>query len=181
MKKLLIFLIVVVLSLSAFGILQNSLKSNSQKENDEYLRIHIRANSNVDVDQKVKYLIKDKYIEYLTPKIADCKTKQDVVDLIVIEKNNLTQIANNVLSDSGFDYTAKVKICSELFPTRTYEGFTLQSGIYDAVIVELGSALGNNWWCVIYPPLCFTNFSSTNSGAVVYKSKILEIIRQFFS
>mgnify|MGYP002521854701 CR=1 FL=1 len=82
---------------------------------------------------------------------------------------------------AGLNYKSNIKIDREVFPTRTYEGYTLESGIYDAIIVELGSAKGNNWWCVIYPPLCFTNYSSANNQSVVYKSKIWGIIKQFFS
>ena len=67
-------------------------------------------------------------------------------------------------------------MCEERFPTRVYEGVTLAAGVYDALILELGSGEGDNWWCVVYPPLCFTG----GSVNVVYRSKIAQIIRQFF-
>lgn len=181
MKKLFIVLILVIFCLCLVGVLHSPIKENNKISNNDYLRIHIRANSNSDIDQKIKYAIKDAYVEYLTPMIAVCKTKQDVVDVVMIEKLNLEYIADNILKKNGFNYLSNVKICSEMFPTRSYEGYTLESGVYDAVIVELGEAIGNNWWCVIYPPLCFTNYSSTNAQSVVYKSKIWEIISQFFS
>lgn len=180
MRKLFIVLICFVIGLTFVGIFCFGKEKNNTKSNVDYLRIHIRANSNSDVDQKVKYAIKDAYIEYLTPKIADCKTKQQVVGLIESEKQNLEKLADGILKVNNFDYVSSVKICSEMFPARTYENYTLDSGIYDAVIVELGRAQGNNWWCVIYPPLCFTNYSS-NFQSIVYKSKIWEIIKQFFS
>lgn len=180
MKKLFIGLLCVVIALVLIGLFGFNNTSNCSKNNSDYLRIHIRANSNSDVDQKVKYAIKDAYIEYLTTKIADCKTKQQVVGLIESEKQNLEKLADGILKVNNFDYVSSVKICSEMFPARTYENYTLDSGIYDAVIVELGRAQGNNWWCVIYPPLCFTNYSS-NFQSIVYKSKIWEIIKQFFS
>jgi stage II sporulation protein R len=94
-------------------------------------------------------------------------------------KNNLLEIervANAVLKDGGFTYTCKAKLVTEEFPTRVYDGFTLEQGIYDALILELGSAKGDNWWCVVYPPLCF---ASPNGKNVVYKSKIAEIIRRW--
>lgn len=180
MKKFFIVLILLVLSLVFVGVCIN-FTTNISNNNFNYLRIHIRANSNSDIDQEIKYKIKDEYINYLTPKIAFCNSKKDVIDLINLESKTLEEIANSILQDAGFDYFAKLKIKSEMFPTRTYEGYTLESGIYDALIVELGKAEGNNWWCVIYPPLCFTNYSSTNFAGVVYKSKIWEIIKKFFS
>lgn len=180
MKKFLIVLILLVCSLVTIGFCFNNY-GNVENENNDYLRIHIRANSNSEVDQEIKYKIKDKFVDFITPKIAFCTTKNDVINLINLESENLEELANSILQDAGFDYFAKLKIKSEMFPTRTYEGYTLESGIYDALIVELGEAKGNNWWCVIYPPLCFTNYSSSNLAGVVYKSKIWEIIKKFFS
>lgn len=179
MKKFILLLILLILSLIGSGIIFG--QTTTEKNNNDYLRIHIRANSNSDVDQKVKYLIKDEFVNFLTPKLAFCTNKNQVVEMITVESQQLENLADSILKENGFSYTSKVKINTEMFPTRTYDGYTLESGIYDALIVELGEASGNNWWCVIYPPLCFTNYSSTNFGAVVYKSKILEIIRQFFS
>ena len=147
----------------------------------DYLRIHIRANSNSTVDQTVKYQIRDAIVEFLTPNIADCKTKQDVVLVIQNQADNLKHIADDLLKQNGFDYVANIKINNEYFPTRSYQDYTLESGFYDAVIVELGSATGNNWWCVLYPPLCFVNYSAQTAQEVVYKSRFLEIIKSFFN
>lgn len=140
----------------------------------EYLRIHIRANSNSQEDQSVKYLVRDEIINMLTPVLADCHSKRSAVSVIERNKRNLEQIIDDVLSRNGFDYSSKVSVKNEEFPTRIYEDLTLESGYYDAVIVELGKAEGNNWWCVIYPPLCFTT-----EGDFTYKSKIIEIINDF--
>ena len=177
MKKLLIFSLFLVVCFSIFGICFNTQNSSS---NADFLRIHIRANSNTECDQEIKYAVKEKFVEYLTPKVAFCKTKNDVIGLLEVESESLENLANEILSQNGFDYCANVKITAEEFPTRTYEGYTLESGIYDAVVVELGKAQGNNWWCVIYPPLCFTDYSNQSSLSYVYKSKIWEIIKSFF-
>lgn len=180
MKKIFIFLLFVIIVLSTIGICSNFSKSTSFT-NADYLRIHIRANSNETIDQDVKFEIKDELVKFLTPKLAVCKTKLQVVDMIKEQTISLEDLANRVLKQKGFDYVSKVKIDSENFPTRSYDGYTLESGIYDAVIVELGKAEGNNWWCVIYPPICFVNYNANSSSEIVYKSKILEIIKQFFS
>ena len=151
MKKIGVILSIIIIALMVvFG-------TTYKEVNKEYLRIHIRANSNAEIDQLVKYKIKDEIVVTITPYIADC--------------------TNSVLVKNGFNYTAKSKLCNEEFPTRTYNGYTLESGFYDALIVELGLAQGDNWWCVVYPPLCFTN--ACNGSNVVYKSRILELIRNF--
>lgn len=179
MKKFFIMVLTsfVVITIIAFS---SNLNYNTLK-NSDYLRIHIRANSNSQTDQNVKYLIKDKFVDYLAPRLSDCASKKDVLELVLAQKSLLENLADEILKQNNFDYKSNVKIASEQFPTRTYEGYTLESGVYDAIIVELGSASGNNWWCVIYPPLCFTNFSCAENMKIVYKSKILEIIKQFFS
>ena len=163
-------LLIIIISLTvAVGI-----KSNDNT-NVEYLRIHIRANSNSEIDQSVKYEIKDELISYLTPYIANCNSKQDAEKLLNENKAELKSLIDSYLKARGFNYTANVVVRNEKFPTRVYGEFTLEEGFYDAVIVELGEAKGDNWWCVVYPPLCFTG----NGCEVKYKSKILEIIKEF--
>lgn len=145
----------------------------------EYLRIHIRANSNSDIDQSVKYAIKDKVVDALVPVLADCKSKEDAEKALKANFKLIENAANKTLSDYGFSYKSKAKLVSEYFPVRSYEDLTLDSGIYDALIIELGDAAGDNWWCVVYPPLCFVQ-ANPQGDKVIYRSRILEIIEQFF-
>lgn len=145
--------------------------------NTEYLRIHIRANSNSQIDQNIKYEIKDQIVIALTPYVASCNSFEEVEEMLCEKLDLVNSVANLVLKQKGLSYTAKSKLASEEFPTRSYNGFVLEEGIYDALIVELGEAKGDNWWCVIYPPLCFT--STTSGTNVVYKSRILEMIKNF--
>lgn len=179
MKKLLIVLSILLCVVSVLGFCFNKDKQIEINTTD-LLRIHIRANSNSQIDQNIKFKIKDEFINYLTPKVAMIESKEEAIKLIQSQKNELTEIANKVLSDNNFSYKAKIQIREEYFPTRVYENYVVASGVYDSIIVELGESVGNNWWCVIYPPLCFTNFSN-NYQSIVYKSKIMEIINKFFS
>lgn len=170
MKKLLLFTIsTLVLVFIIFTFTGNSV-------NTEYLRIHIRANSNLEIDQNVKYQIKDKVVEYMIPFISSCETKEEAEKEIKKHLEDIEDIADSVLKSKGFSYFSKAKLVSEEFPTRVYGDLTLESGFYDALILELGEAKGDNWWCVVYPPLCFLQ-SNPKGDYVVYKSKILEIIQ----
>ena len=153
---------------------------NGQNEASEQIfRMHIRANSNEQVDQDIKLVIRDAFVSYLTPKVAEISTKQDAINLVKQEKKNLEQIADEILMDNGFAYKSNVKVCCEYFPERYYGEFQVKQGYYDALICELGEAKGNNWWCVVYPPLCFVDYKTSND--VVYKSKLWEIINKFLS
>ena len=167
---IIVFLIsIIILSCVGCGLTQTA--------NAEYLRIHIRANSNAQNEQSIKYAVSNKVVEFLTPIVAECNSKQRAMELLENNLNNIESVANTVLRENGYSYVANAYLCEEKFPTRVYNGFTLESGIYDALIIELGSGKGQNWWCVLYPPLCFTE----NVAGYHYKSKILEIINDFLN
>lgn len=141
-----------------------------------YLRVHIRADSNDGDDQAVKYMVRDAVVELLTPVAASCGTKAAALRAVEDELHAVEETAVRVLRANGFFYGVRARLERETFPARIYDGVVLPAGEYDALILELGSGEGDNWWCVVYPPLCFTG----GGGNVVYKSKIAEIVRAFF-
>ena len=166
------FIIVAIIILSVIGL---NLPENAVHE--EYLRIHIRADSNDTVAQAVKYQVKDAVVDYLTPFIAECQNKKQAEDMLNDNLSKIEKVADQVLERAGFDYKSTAKLKEEQFPTRVYGGLELESGIYDALIIELGSGRGDNWWCVVYPPLCFVGEES----GYQYRSKIKELIDRFYS
>ena len=175
MKKFCIsFLCLAIIFLSSACFLGCNIKTENNKE---YLRIHIRANSNEDIDQQVKYVIKNSIVEFLTPYLSTVHNKEYAVNILKDLLENIKNISDNLLRERGFNYTSKVMLKSEAFPLRVYDNLTLEAGIYDALIVELGNGSGDNWWCVVYPPLCFVE----GDGNYVYKSKLLEIIEDFLT
>lgn len=144
----------------------------------EYLRIHIRANSNSVEDQNVKYKVKDQVVEALIPLLSEIRTFDDAVLAVQENFGMIENVANSVLEEEGFDYKSKAKLKNEYFPTRVYENITLEEGYYDALILELGSGTGDNWWCIVFPAFCFTK--TQNSDNIVYISLIWEIIKSVF-
>ena len=183
MKKVcIIFLLSIIISLTAIGFsgydggryaLNAENLQQSHRETDEFLRIHIRADSNETQAQTVKYYVRDAIVNFLTPLVAEAKTKAEATKAIQARLSDLEQVASCVLEQRGFFYGASAELTVEYFPTRVYDEYTLPSGEYAALIVRLGLGAGDNWWCVVYPPLCFAAPTGEN---VVYKSKIKEII-----
>lgn len=171
MKYILSIVCVVVIGV-VFAIV--GLTPTTESTNQDYLRVHIRANSNSSEDQTVKYIVKDAVVEALIPLLSEAETKEEAE--LVLKENlaYIEKIADEVLREKGFNYESKAYISNEYFPTRTYDDLTLDSGYYDALILSLGTGDGNNWWCVVYPAFCFTN--TKNSANYVYISKIWEII-----
>ncbi len=149
------------------------------KQETQYLRIHIRANSNSEADQAVKYLVKDAIVEALIPILSEVKTKDEAQEVMRDNFSYIEAVANGVLESEGFYYGSNAKLDNEYFPTRTYSTnestITLAEGYYDALVLELGSGEGNNWWCLVYPAFCFT--TTTNYDNIVYISKIWDIIK----
>lgn len=179
MKKVIIisFLVALIAGLAIF-FAGNAGESYSTDPNDAnaYLRVHIRANSNSAEDQEVKYKVRDEVVAYLTPIVAECETKEEAMKKIGENLDGAAKVADETLKKYGYNYGARASIRQEEFPTRVYQDTTLAAGVYDALILELGTGTGDNWWCVVYPPLCFGG----GNCKVEYKSKIAEIVRKFF-
>ena len=186
MKKVcIIFLMSIIISLTALGF-SGVLSENTQKDggryatnlsqtDNEYLCIHIRADSNDPQAQAVKYYVRDQVVDYLTPLVAEYQTQAQAIQGVGEHLAQVEQVAAQTLRAQGFTYGATAELTVEKFPTRVYGEYTLPAGEYAALIIRLGSGQGDNWWCVVYPPLCFAGEGEN----VVYKSKILEIIDNF--
>ena len=142
-------------------------------------RLHIRANSNSAEDQATKLAVRDALLPFTSELFADCRDLSDAVTVAKAEKDAITAHINSSLSTLGADYSARICIGKEEFPERNYAGEVYPAGEYTALIVELGEGTGDNWWCVVYPPLCFVGGEVTGDS-LVYKSKLQEIIQKYF-
>ena len=172
MKKI-VFAILAIVVIAALILVLPVSKENS-RETESYLRIHIRANSNSDADQELKYKVKQAVVDFMTPLLVNADTKERAVAIVRSNFDGIERTADAVIKANGFDYASRASIKREDFPTRSYGEFTLESG-------ELGSGKGDNWWCVVYPPLCFVNGSDNGSDGIVYRSLLKEIIEKFKS
>ena len=165
-KKLffILFLLLIYISICAFSYV-NAVSSNIQ---NAVFRLHVIANSNQEDDQNLKYLVRDKVLEYINTISNNSSSKEDVIKLANDHINEIKQIAQNTVFENGYTYPVKVSIGNFAFPTKTYGDISFPAGFYDALKIEIGSAQGKNWWCVMFPPLCFVDVSS---GIVPEESK----------
>ena len=164
-------ILIVILSIFCIGCVDN----NSISER-ELLRLHIRADSNDSVDQSVKLKVRDDIVTYLAEQNKDVTTFKEAYEKISLQLASLKRIADSRLKKEGMPYEAEVKLTREYFPTRSYGDVVLESGYYDALIINLGSGKGDNWWCVVYPPLCYLEATDD----FVYRSKLKELIDRYF-
>jgi len=173
-----IFIVGMVAIFAIAGMGLNNTPTNNERD---FLRLHIRANSNSAEDQRVKYLVKQTIVNELTPVFYNVTGKQDAMTRLAQSLTLIENIANQTLASNGFNYTSSAAVTSEFFPTRSYTAsnvnMVLPEGTYDALIIQLGAGRGDNWWCVIYPPLCFLNNNIGGEQGVRYRSRILDWFR----
>lgn len=161
MKKLnFIFILVLLIFLYIFLLSFNYTQAVSSDLSDSVLRLHIIANSDSEADQKLKLQVRDNIIKYMNSLTADSNSKTDVISIVSNNLDSFKKIALNTIKENGYDYDVNIKIGNFYFPTKTYGDISFPSGNYDALKVEIGDAVGQNWWCVLFPPLCFVNSSS---------------------
>ena len=135
---------------------------------DSVFRLHVIANSDSDTDQNLKYIVRDHLLEYMNTLCANCTSKEEAITIANQHIENFKEIALETIKNEGFHYSVNVSIGNFAFPTKDYGDISLPAGDYDALKVEIGEAKGQNWWCVMFPPLCFVDASS---GIVPEESK----------
>ncbi|MEE0685623.1 MAG: stage II sporulation protein R [Lachnospiraceae bacterium] len=137
---------------------------------DKIIRFHVRANSDSDEDQSLKLKVKDEVVAYLTDAMKNSDSKTDSITYIENHLDDITAVADTTIKNEGYDYKATAYITNEYFPTKSYGDVTIPCGSYDAFRIDIGSSSGQNWWCVLYPPLCFVEGSY---GVATDESKML--------
>ncbi len=133
------------------------------------LRLHIIANSDSEADQAVKLQIRDAITEAFQDDFSAAADKDAACALAEALLPEAEAIANHVLEEQGFSERASASLTFCYFPEKTYGDMTFPAGYYDALRITIGEAKGQNWWCVLYPPLCFTDVSAS----VPESSKVL--------
>lgn len=135
---------------------------------DSVFRLHVIANSDSDEDQALKLKVRDSLLEYMNSLCSSTSSKEEAMRIANEHIDDFTKIAQDVIAQNGYDYSVDVSVGSCDFPTKEYGDVSLPAGTYDALRVKIGSANGHNWWCVMFPPLCFVDVSS---GIVPDESK----------
>lgn len=135
---------------------------------DSVFRLHVIANSDSDEDQNLKYLVRDELISYMNDLCSNISSKEEAISIANEHIDDFYKIAKQVIKNNGFDYDINISIGNFPFPTKSYGDISLPAGYYDALKVEIGEAKGKNWWCVMFPSLCFVDVSN---GIVPEESK----------
>nr|WP_300092956.1 stage II sporulation protein R [Sedimentibacter sp.] len=128
------------------------------KINEKVIRLHVIANSDSFEDQQLKYQVRNKVITTFNNQFENISSKEDSEKIIIEKIGDIRQEAETVIKNEGYDYEVNVYYGNYKFPRKLYENIVLPEGYYDSVRIEIGMAEGKNWWCVMFPPLCFVDF-----------------------
>ncbi len=123
-------------------------------------RLHILANSDSEEDQALKLKVRDAILQYMETLNTANQDKQSVIELSKNHIEDFKTIAKKIIQENGYNYSVSAEIGNFYFPTKYYGNISLPAGDYDALKIEIGDAKGQNWWCSLFPPLCFVSVSS---------------------
>lgn len=157
---------IFMLILIAFGVIIFSKTTDNYKTSitaselqpeiaEKILRFHVLANSDSQEDQAVKIKVRDAVGKYIEPKLKESKSLEQTKTIVESEMQNIIKIADDTLLENGFNYKATASLTVADFPDKTYGDYTFPSGQYQALQIVLGEGDGHNWWCVLYPNMCF--------------------------
>lgn len=161
---ILIFLLMIYTFICAL----NYAQAVSSNISNSVFRLHVIANSDSQEDQNLKYLVRDSLLEYMNEISVGISTKEEAISVVNNNVDKFKEIALNTIKENGFDYDVNIKVGNFYFPTKFYGDVSFPAGMYDALKVEIGKADGQNWWCVMFPSLCFIDVTS---GVVKDESK----------
>lgn len=149
----LLFIYTLICSISYVNAISTDLQKN-------VFRLHVIANSDSEDDQNLKLKVRDNVIKYMNTLCSKTTSKEEAIEIANAHLNEFKEIALNTIKENGYNYDVNISIDNVFFPTKTYGDISLPEGYYDALRIKIGKAEGKNWWCVMFPPLCFVDVTS---------------------
>lgn len=207
MKKIMgiSFIITIFLLIGCTSVSNNDLLNNEELKyeeiKNEIIRFHVLANSDSTEDQDLKIKVRDAIIEYVYKELESSKSIEESREYLINNKDIIEGIAKEVIISSGYNYNVNSSLSKENFPDKMYGDILFPQGEYEAFKILIGEAEGQNWWCVMFPPLCFVdetketidNYKTRENleineelevkeeNKIVFKFKILEGLKKLFS
>ncbi len=151
-----------VLAVSAI-VVMSSIKTNIDEclvqagIASNIIRFHVRANSDTDTDQQLKIKVKNEVVSYIKPFLENSPSIDTSREILSQHIEDIKDTALDTIHKEGFNYNVNVYFEQSYFPMKTYADVTFPPGEYEAFRIDIGEANGKNWWCVLYPPLCFVD------------------------
>lgn len=175
MKKI----IILIISILILGYMLNKSDSTEVMIPDEAIRFRVVANSNTIYDQNVKIQVRNEVQNKVLELLKDASTIENTRKIILEHKEELSKIVNDKLKNIGYNKKYTINYGYNYFPKKKYKGITYKDGNYESLVITLGEGKGENFWCVLFPPLCLIEADETNNDNVEYKFFVKELIDKY--
>ena len=171
-KALLIgFVIAILFSFTSF----TAFAAQCEQIPNEVFRLHVLANSDSEEDQALKLKVRDRLLDETGELFSECTTKEEAMSTAKANLAYLEQVAQDEIYKQGYTYGVTVEVENIFFNNRQYDDITMPAGNYDALRVLIGEGAGQNWWCVMFPSLCFVDESKSDVNSDNLKQEIENI------
>ena len=167
MKKIVSLLVCLSVIFLIVGVLPIH---GEQEIYDSVIRLHVVANSDSEEDQELKLCVRDEIIDYVSSISSDCQSREQAQQIISENLDSIQKYASDTVTQYGYDYPVSVRLSYEEYPTKSYTSLCFPSGEYLSLQVLIGEAQGQNWWCVLFPPLCLDAASKPQSNEDAFVS-----------
>ncbi len=167
MKRTVLFLLAAFLLVSVISVLPIHGEGAIY---DSVIRLHVLANSDSDEDQRLKLAVRDALLAKTRVLLAGVKTRDGAEDILEDSLEVLTATASEVVAREGYDYPVRILLGEEKYPTRRYENLAFPAGEYLSMRVLIGEGAGENWWCVLFPPLCLSAATAKSEAEEAFLS-----------
>ena len=176
MKKTLIVLGIILTIYMIIGVKAEELIEIPK----DSIRIRVVANSNSKYDQEKKQEIRKEVQLYMQNLLKNAKTSEEAKTIINENLKNLNKELDTYLTKINYNTSYKINFGLNYFPQKEYKGIKYKEGLYESLLITLGEGKGDNWWCVLFPPICLLEAEETDADEIEYKSFIKEIIEKYF-
>ena len=153
----LLFIAIIFVFIGTYLTKQTDTYKIQKEIADSIIRFHVRANSDSEEDQELKILVKNRIVQFLEIELQSAASLDEARNILYDVKDEIADIALEVIREEGYEYNVNVYFEQSYFPMKVYGDMSFPPGEYEAFRVDIGDAYGKNWWCVVYPPLCFVD------------------------
>ena len=169
--------LIIAFVISVFGIGNIAGIAAEQRElSAKLIRLHVIANSDSDEDQALKYKVRDAVTGQVEKMLRNSENREEAEETLRENLQLISDISEDTIRSEGYDYTVSVTLGTEEYPTREYETFSLPAGEYESLKITIGEGGGKNWWCVVFPPVCYSAATEEELTEMDFSGDEIELI-----
>lgn len=179
MKKIILVIVTIVVALLVYANVNAEVGSIVIPE--AAIRVRVIANSNSIHDQSMKMKVKEKIEKSISPMLLDVNSVDEARDVINKQIDTLETDINSLFEEFDYDENILINFGDNYFPSKDYKGVHYEEGDYESLVVTIGDGKGDNWWCVLFPPLCLLEAENNDTSDVEYQFFVTKMLDKIFS